>query len=171
MNRVYTRCLDCPILSYARGVSVYSSIGRNRWNEVTDSTGSGRTCMSADLKRVQQYRGTRRGICFYEGFLVSGRLMHGSSWLYRCCHSVDVSSSVIQVTKVSPFCGVVLGVHCNTSAAVYSHSLQGQASWPRRVSCRKLTWCTTPDQESRYKSVLVLTTSQGWLGWMRYPVK
>lgn len=36
----------------------------------------------------------------------------------------DVSSTVIQVTKVFPFAGVMSGVRCNTSACrVYTHAL------------------------------------------------
>lgn len=129
----------------------YSSIGRNRWNRVTDFPGSGWTCMSAHLKRAQQSCRTRRGICFYEGVLVPGRLLNGSSWLYRCCHSggcfILCHTSHQGVSILWCDVGSTLQHVC---CRVFPYS-PGQLGWPRRVSCGGSIWCTTTNQESRYK--------------------
>lgn len=130
--------------------------------------------MSAHLKLVQPCRRTRRGVCFYEGFLCIWQALEQEQLALQVLSiTAVVSSSVIQVTKVFPFCGVMLGVHCITSAAVYSHALQGQVGWPRRVSYHGSNMVhNTRSGEQIQVVALVLATSQGSLhvDYARYPI-
>ena len=51
-------------------------------------------------------------------FLVSGKLIMEAASSMDTVILAGVSSTVIQLTRVFPFCGVMSDVHCNTSAAV-----------------------------------------------------
>lgn len=44
----------------------------------------------------------------------------------------SVSSAVIQLTKLFPFCGAMSGVHCNTSAVVCIPNLSGTGPMARK---------------------------------------
>lgn len=73
--------------------------------------------MSEDLKRVcSNLGGQDVAYVFIRPFLyLAGSWMEAGGSTGAATFD-DVSSAVIQITSVFPFCAVMSGVHCNTSA-------------------------------------------------------
>lgn len=113
---VFTRCLDCCFLPVACHL-IFSRPNQMEWSDWCPQTGT-KVRVSRLETRTAMSEDKTWHMLFMRAFLYLLHFQMEAVGTTGAAILADVSSTVIQVTKVFPFGGVMSGVHCNTSAAL-----------------------------------------------------